>query len=109
MAKDDDGRTLVDGDRLIDKRFGFADIMRTIIIPAIIVGLGAISTISVIRNDVAHIVLAATKMEQKVDALCSKISTMAEEMAVLKTRQDERLEREAASGIRSFNRKVRNE
>jgi hypothetical protein len=83
--------------------FNWGDFIRTIVVALLVAGAGGLITIQVIKNDVGHIVNSANKMEIKVDNLCAKIGSMAEELAVVKTRQEERLEREAMEGIRKHN------
>ena len=51
-------------------------------------------------RDIQNISIAANKMEVQVSTMCDRITSISENLAVIKTRQDERLEREGAQGIR---------
>jgi hypothetical protein len=51
-------------------------------------------------KDIQNIAIAANKMELQVNTICDKLAVISESIAIIKTRQNERLERETTQGIR---------
>jgi hypothetical protein len=76
------------------------EIVRTLIITVFVSACGAYITITKLEVNQAHIIESNKIMVERVDKACERIGYIAEGMAVIKTRQDDRLERERANGIR---------
>lgn len=84
-----------DKDEPPEMKFNASDFIRTLVVSFLVAIASSLVTVRVIQNDVSHIVTSATKMEAKVDILCNEINIISKELAIVKVRQDERLDREA--------------
>lgn len=79
------------------------ELLRSVLVPFIIGGLGVFVTVQMMKKDIEFQASTLARIEVQVSTLCKDFSTLKQEFAVVKTRQDERLEREAAQGIRKMN------
>ena len=81
-------------------KFNWSQLLGTLVI--VILSALASSYITSRDNskDIQHISTAANKMEAQVATMCDRIATINEAIAIIKTRQDERLEHEIARGLR---------
>jgi hypothetical protein len=81
-------------------KFNWSQLLGTLVM----IGLSALASSYLTSRDntkdIQNISIAANKMETQVATMCDKIALINETLAVIKTRQDERLEREGVQGVR---------
>ena len=80
--------------------FNWPDFLRTVFAALVVAGAGALVTIQVLKNDMQHIKEQNGEFRIKLEQTCSQISNMVERIAIVETRQQERLERERIQGLR---------
>ena len=72
------------------------DLMRTVITPLLIGGIGVFVTVQVMKKDIEFHTTQLSRIEQQVNRVCAEVASIAQTQAVIKTRQDDRIEREKA-------------
>ena len=76
------------------------EILRSVVVP-VIIGVGSVLlTIQIMKKDIEFQATTLNRIEAKMNSVCQEVSALTRELAIVKTRQDERLERERAMGIR---------
>ena len=84
----------------ISLNISMTEILRSVIVP-VIIGVGSVLlTIQIMKKDIEFQATTLSRIELKMNSICEEVSTLTRELAVVKTRQEERLERERAIGIR---------
>jgi hypothetical protein len=78
----------------------WSEVLRSVIVPFLIASITVMVTIEVMKKDIQFQAQSLSRMEAKLDSVCREITDMNRELAIVKTRQDERIERERAIGIR---------
>jgi len=72
------------------------DLMRTVITPLLIGAIGVFVTVQVMKKDIEFQATQLNRIESKVNIVCAEVVAIANTQAVIKARQDDRIEREKA-------------
>ena len=87
-------------DGTIALNLSMTEILRSVVVP-VIIGVGSVLlTIQIMKKDIEFQATTLNRIETKMNSVCQEVSALTRELAIVKTRQDERLERERAMGIR---------
>lgn len=87
-------------DGAIKLNLSMTELLRSVIVPLIIGVGGVLLTIQVMKKDIEYQATTLARIENKMNAICTEVYAITTELAIVKTRQDERLERERATGLR---------
>ena len=70
------------------------DLMRTVVTPLLIGAVGVFVTVQVMKKDIEFHTTQLSRIETQVNRVCAEVSTIAQNQAVIKAKQDDRIERE---------------
>jgi hypothetical protein len=88
-------------DGSITFNLSMTEILRSVVVPLVIGIGGVLLTIQIMKKDIEFQAATLNRIETKMNSVCEEVSSLARELAVVKTKQDERIEREHAQGLRN--------